>query len=598
MAGRIRDEDLEEVKRRSNLVEVAAEYMQVKRAGGGRFKALCPFHTEKTPSFSIDSARQLYHCFGCQEGGDVITLVSKLENLSFVEAVERLARRAGVDLRYEQVSPADRAMHKRRMRMVEAHRLAAAMYHDLLKRSDEAADARTYLLQQRRFSKETLEAFSVGFSPRAWDTLVKHLRAKGFPDDEQVAAGLAMQREGGGLIDRFRGRVMFPIFDITGEPVAFGARRMGDQGPKYLNSAESPVYKKGQVLYALDRAKAGIVRESKALIVEGYTDVIALHQAGLPLAVATCGTALGLDHLKMLQRFTQQVVLSLDADEAGGTAAERTYEQMVGEAQQMGLSLKIVLMPQGDDPADTVNKQGPEAFRALVDGAVPLLEFVLKREADRYAVGDPEVRARALASGLRILAKTDNEVTRNEYARRLSDWIKVDPNVLHIELEKVMRTGTVPKATTDNVLKRSSGQVRLEKEAIKLALQFPPLVKPYLEDTEPDLFSVPSHREIWSALAEGVDVDLLPDRLTTAEARRTFTELAVQPPAGEATDRLAAELFTRLREFVLTRKIDDIKLRLQRINPIERADEHRAMFTELIDLEMRKRRLTEPLDED
>jgi DNA primase len=598
-AGRIRDADLEEVRRRANLIDVASEYMQVKRAGR-LYKALCPFHAEKTPSLSLDPAKNLYHCFGCQEGGDVIRLVEKLENVSFVEAIERLARMTGVDLHYEQLSEADRSAQRRRARLVEAHREAAVFYHETLKRAPEAADARTYLLQQRAFTKETLEEFQVGFSLPKWDALVGHLKGKGFAEAEVAEAGLGARRQDGGLVDRFRARVMFPIFDLTGDAVAFGARRMGDgEGPKYLNSAESPIYKKAQVLYAMNRAKGEIVKSGRGLIVEGYTDVIALHQAGIREAVATCGTALGLDHLRALQRFTQDLILSLDADEAGGAAAERTYDQMIGDAQQMGLTLRVVLMPPGDDPADSVAKAGPDGFRALIEVAVPLLEFVLRREAERYAVGDPEVQARALASGLRLLAKTESEVVRREYARRLSGWIKVDANIIFVELERIMRTGTSPKAMTEVVLKRSSGQVRLEREALKLAIQQPRGVKAASEDMGPEFFSVPAHRAIWAALRKGTDPTLLAESFDDDATRKQFTQLAVEgiPVDGDLTDdvieRLALEVFSRLKESVLSRQIEELKPQLQRLNPLDSPKEHDEMFARLLDLQRQKRELTE-----
>ncbi len=590
--GRIRDEDVEEVRRRAGLIEIAGEYMQVKRAGR-LYKALCPFHNEKSPSLSLDPAKQLFYCFGCHEGGDVYRLIQKLESLSFTESVEHLARKVGYEVRHEQLSAADRAILKRRARLIDAHRAAAAFYHETLKKSSEAADARAYLITQRAFSTETLERFQVGFSPSTWDALCKHLRSQGFTEEELIAAGLASRRQEGGIIDRFRGRVMFPICDLTGEHVAFGARRMGDgDGPKYLNSAESPIYKKGQVLYALNWAKADIVKGARALIVEGYTDVIALHQAGLTDAVATCGTALGLEHLRTLQRFTQKLTLSLDADEAGGTAAERTYDQLIGDAQQMGLSLKVVLMPKGDDPADSVKKVGADGFLGLVEGAVPLLEFVLKREADRYTVGDPEVRSRALAAGVRILAKTSDEVVWTEYARRLSGWIKVDPDTLFLEVRKARRAGAPPRAIAESMLKRSSKEVRLEKEALKLAIQFPALVKAQLDDTSIDTFSVPSHRAIWQEIMDSGDASALADT-PDEHIRRAYTELAVQPVTGEVTERLVAEVFIRLKEFVLARQIDELKTTLQRINPLDEPQEHERLFAELIELEREKRALSE-----
>ena len=598
-AGRIRDTDLEEVRRRANLIEVASEYMQVKRAGR-LYKALCPFHAEKTPSFSLDPAKGLWHCFGCGEGGDTIRLIEKIENLSFVEAIERLAQMTGVDLHYEQLSDADRAAHRRRARLVDAHREAAAYYHETLKRASEASDARAYLLQQRGFSKETLEQFQVGFSLPKWDALVTHLKGKGFAEQEIADAGLGARRQDGGLVDRFRGRVMFPIQDLTGGPVAFGARKMGNEdGPKYLNSAESPIYKKSQVLYALNRAKGEIVKTGRGLIVEGYTDVIALHQAGIQTAVATCGTALGLEHLRALQRFTQDVVLSLDADEAGGLAAERTYDQMIGDAQQMGVTLRVVVMPPGDDPADSVAKTGAEGFHALVEKAVPLLEFVLKREAARYSVGDAEVQARALTSGLRLLAKTDNSVIRREAGRLFSGWIRVDPDIIFVELEKTMRTGTTSRSSTGTILRRASGQVRLEREALRLALQQQRVVKARMEDVSTDFFSVPAHRTIWAALLKGTDPALLAETLEDDDARRIATQLAVEPVPldgdidDEAVERLAIAVFSRLKEFVLSREIEQLTPQLQRLNPVENPKEHDELFARLLELQRQKRELTQ-----
>ena len=591
--GRILDTDVEEVRRRSDLVQIASEYMQVRKAGR-LYKALCPFHQEKTPSFSIDPAKGLYFCHGCQQGGDVISLVSKLESLSFVETIERLARRAGLELHYEQRSPAERQAHKRRLRLVDAHRAAMELYHRELLSSDEAAEARDYL-KGRTIHKEQAERFSIGYSPNKWDWLVSRLRKRGFVDQEMVDAGLASKTQDGRVVDRFRGRVMFPIFEVTGDPVAFGARRLreDDEGPKYLNSAESPIYKKGQVLYALNWAKGEIVKTGRALVCEGYTDVIALQMAGLGDAVATCGTALGLEHLRTLQRFTKDVRLSLDSDEAGLKAAERTYDQLIGDAQAMDLTLRVVQMPQGYDPADAVAKLGAEAVRELVDRAVPLLEIALRREVQRYTLGDPEVKERALAACLRILAKTDNRNTQDEYIRRLSDWVKIrDPNVLYVELAKVMETGVVPKATTQTVLRRSSAQVRLEREALKLALQFPAYAKAHVADTGPEFFSVPSHRAVWTEFAEGKDVGGAGSKIDE-DARAVVTELSVQPVDGEVNDELVADIFLRLKEFVLTRQIEQVKTRLQALNPTTHEAEHWALYQELIELERAKRALNE-----
>jgi len=316
-------------------------------------------------------------------------------------------------------------------------------------------------------------------------------------------------------------------------------------------------------------------------------------------AVATCGTALGIDHLRTLQRFTQDLILSLDSDEAGGTAAERLYDQMIGDAQQMGLTLRVVVMPKGDDPADSVVRLGADGFRGLVADAVSLLEFVLQREAARYAVGDPEVQARALTSGLRLLARTEKENIRNEAVRRFSGWIKVDPNIVFVELGRVMRTGASTATTTGTILRRSSGQVRLEREALKLAIQHQRVVKAVTEDFGPEFFSVPAHQAIWKALKKGTDAALLSESLDDDVARRTVTQLAVEPipVAGDQRDdvieRLAQEVFTRLKESVLSRQIEELKSRLQRVNPLEAPQEHESLFAELIEMEGTRRRLNQ-----
>ncbi|MCA1830706.1 MAG: DNA primase [Actinobacteria bacterium] len=594
MKGRIRDDDVQEVRRRSNLVDVAAEYMQVRRAGR-QFRALCPFHSEKTPSFYMDPAKQLYNCHGCHEGGDVITLVEKLENLSFVEAIERLARRAGFELRYEQLSDSDRKAFRRRARLIDAHRAAVEWYHAVLLTDDAASDARTYL-KSRGFGKETAVQFRIGFSKPG---LASALKRQGFTDAELSDAGLASRAPDGSLSDRFRNRVMFPIFDVTGEPVAFGARRMRDtdQGPKYLNSAESPIYKKAHMLYALNWAKGEVVKSGRAVLVEGYTDVIALHQAGITEAVATCGTALGLEHLRTLQRFLGekgQFVFALDMDDAGQAASEKTFEQFASWAEDLRVLFRIARMPSGKDPADAIATLGPDGFRALVEDAPPLLEVALRREAERYNVGDPELRARALAACVRLLSRSSYHLAvRDEYARRLSDWIRVDPNVLFLELNKAEQTGVAPKAVADSVLKRSSGQVRLEKEALRIAIHDPVLAKQSADDVDPAFFSVPAHRAIWTALASGSD----PASSDDADVRKAYTSLAVQAPEGEVNERQATEVFARLKGAVLTRQVDDLKQELQRLNPIEEKNTYDLLFVRLIDLEREKRALLKPDDE-
>ena len=322
MAGRIRDESIAQVREVTDIVVLVGEYVALRPAGGTRMKGLCPFHQEKTPSLTVDSSRQHYHCFGCSEGGDVIDFLRKQEALSFIEAVERLAQRAGIELRYEGRSAGDRGSLGRKSRLVAAHAEAVAFYHRVLLESPDAKPARDYL-RSRGFDRATAERFRLGWAPAgSWEALVTHLRGKGFRPEELTEAGLA--RTGSrGLRDTFHARVLFPIFDIGGEPVAFGGRLLdGDgQAPKYVNTAETPVWYKGRTLYALNWAKVAIVQGGFAVVVEGYTDVIACHRAGVPQAVATCGTALRGEHFKLLSRFTDKVVLAFDADAAGSKAA-------------------------------------------------------------------------------------------------------------------------------------------------------------------------------------------------------------------------------------------------------------------------------------
>ncbi|MEI6365085.1 MAG: DNA primase, partial [Actinomycetes bacterium] len=301
MAGRIRDEDVALVRERSKVDEVVGEYVTLKRAGGASLKGLCPFHDEKSPSFNVNAARGYWHCFGCGEGGDVISFIIKMDHLSFAEAVEKLAHRSGVQLRYEESGTAPNRQKGERTRLVEAHAEAEKFYQAQLA-TDQAKTGRDFLTE-RGFDAQAAASFGVGYSPQGWDGLITHLRAKGFQDREILTAGLAVEGQRG-LYDRFRGRLMWPIRDLAGDTVGFGARKLydDDQGPKYLNTPETPIYKKSQVLYGLDVAKRDVARSRQAVVVEGYTDVMACHLAGVTTAVATCGTAFGSEHIKVLRR--------------------------------------------------------------------------------------------------------------------------------------------------------------------------------------------------------------------------------------------------------------------------------------------------------
>lgn len=589
LKGRISDTDLEEVRRRAGIVDVLGEYMSLKQAGR-TWKGLCPFHAEKTPSFTVDPAKSVWYCFGCSKGGDVISFVAELEQLNFVETVERLANKTGVTLHYEQLSPADRERSKQKSRLIEAHREAVAFYVQALKKSPEAKAARDYL-EQRKMKPETIERFGVGYSPDKWDSLVKHLKGKGFKDEELVAAGLATRTDRGGLIDRFRGRVMFPIYDLTGDPRAFGARTLkADAGPKYLNSAETPIYKKGTILYALNWAKAEVTKSDVAIVVEGYTDVMALHQEGIPIAVASCGTALNVEHFQTLSRFTRHVMIALDADQAGRQAAERAVEQAFLGAQERDMELRVLTLPAGQDPADFATTQGGAAFREAMTGSAPVVRFRLESRLADLDTSEPEGQARALRISVPVLAQVRDEVVRREYSRWLADRARLDYDMVFTATSKAI-TGA-PVAATSATIKRSSPQARLEHEAIKVALQYPDKADEYLDLIEPSDFSLKATRELWTLLQQGTTD---PARLAETSGGLA-TRLAIERIEGhESTseppaDRLVEEIFTRLQEFALTRQITEVKSRLEKLNPIADPNAYDALFKELIGLEGARRR--------
>lgn len=413
-------DDIDKVRQATDLVEMVGAVTKVKRSGRS-FMAICPFHEEKSPSLSLDPARGLYHCFGCQKGGDVFTFLAETQGLDFNEAVEELARRAGIQL--EADPGADRRRGRRRT-LHDAVRRAIEFYHQRLKTAPDAGQARAYL-RGRGYDGDVVDDYRIGYAPPGWDTLVKEFRAGGISEQVMVDAGLARRGRGGRVYDYFRDRVMFPIHDVRGEPVGFGGRILGGEGAKYLNSPDSAVYAKSRLLYGLDRARSAISRSGRAVVVEGYTDVIALHGAGVPEAIATCGTALTEDHFDLLRRFGEQVVLAFDADSAGAEAARRTSE--LAAPVRLDLDVRVGVMPDGGDPADLVQAGRDDDVRAALDQALPLLEFVLRREFDRIDLGEPEGKARALRRAAEFVPRITDGVVRGEYEKLVAQLTRIDP---------------------------------------------------------------------------------------------------------------------------------------------------------------------------
>ena len=615
---RIPDEDIARVREASPIESVVGDYVQLRSAGGGELKGLCPFHEEKSPSFHLTPARGLYHCFGCGVGGDTIDFVMRIEHLSFAESVERLAQRAGIEIRYEQGGSGTRGGHGgQRTRLVAAHRAAVEFYAARLADDPTAKPARVFLAE-RGFDDEAAKAYGVGYSPDSWDALVKHLAAQGFSREESIAAGLVSQTQRG-IVDRFRGRLMFPIRDNTGDPIGFGARALkeGDQ-PKYLNTPETALYKKSHVLYGLDKARLEIGRRAQAVVVEGYTDVMACHLAGVPTAVATCGTSLTADHISMLRRllmdqdeFRGEVVFTFDGDNAGQRAALKVFEEDARFVTQTFVAVE----PAGMDPCELRLAKGDAAVRDLVARRIPLFEFKLRSELDRYDLETAEGRVRGLAACAPIVASIRDRSLRPEYARRLAGWLGLPVDDVMARVSEAASRGPAPEAQAAPAPqaptrpKPEDPELKAERESLKSVIQSPGLVGPVWDTLDPGLFTHPAYRACHDAIKDaggvrsfgaasgGVQgfVGRVRDSARDDDVRSLLTELAVEPLRTDDPNRPAyvRQQVARLQEMGLTRRITETKSRLQRLNPVEQPEKYNALFSELVDMQARQRALRE-----
>jgi DNA primase len=628
MAGRIRDDDIALVRERVRIDEVVREYVQLRNAGGGSLKGLCPFHDERSPSFHVTPARGYFHCFGCGEGGDVITFLMKLDHLTFAEAVEKLATKAGVQLRYEEGGVNPQRQQGQRTRLVEAHRLAAEFFVEQLSASPEAEVGRTFL-KERGFDRQAAEKFGVGFAPQSWNALTDVLKAKGFSEQEILTAGLAAEGNRGAY-DRFRGRLVWPIRDMGGDVVGFGARKLleDDQGPKYLNTPETPIYKKSQVLYGIDLAKREIARRQQAVVVEGYTDVMACHLAGVETAVATCGTAFGGEHIKLLRRllmdqneFRGEVVFTFDGDAAGQKAALKAFE----DDQKFVAQTFVAVEPTGLDPCDLRLQHGDESVRELVARRQPLFEFAIRTTLRGFDLDTAEGQVGALRATAPLIARMRDGALRPQYARRLAGWLGMETEPV---LEAVRTAERNPRAGQQQPLRQSAREtdrqpdepatpasfgrhdprdpvLQVEREALKLALQQPALVGPVFDGVEATAFSAEPYRLVHAAVVEagGIGAGIVGEAWVTAvreasaddRVRNLVTELAVEPLHADDTPdvRYAHSIVARLEELLATRRLTELKSKLQRINPVEEADEHNRLFGELVALEAYRRGLRE-----
>jgi DNA primase len=543
----IADEDVARVRAASDLVALASEHIALKKVGR-RFVGLCPFHAEKTPSFSVNAEEGLWYCFGCQARGDVITFVREVEHLDFVGAVERLAARAGIELRYDDAVTTRE--HQRRTRLVDAMRRAVDWYHDRLVRGPDAGPARRYL-RQRGYDRDVVEQFSLGWAPDEWDGLCRSLS---LPDDVVRDTGLGFVNRRNRLQDSFRARLMFPIFDVKGDPVAFGGRVLpgGEAGqPKYKNSADTPIYSKSRVLYGLNWGKSEVVAAGEVIVCEGYTDVIAFTLAGLPRAVATCGTALADEHFRILKNFARRVVLAYDADAAGQAAAERFYEW----EQRYEVDIAVAALRPGSDPAD-IARDDPAALKTAVEEARPFLAFRIDRQLAAADMRSPEGRARAAEGALAAIREHPSELVRDQYVMQVADRCRLDPDRLRAELASAGRVTADRRARDGRSppprVRTSEGP---ELEALRLAIHRPEALAGRLHDA---LFGDEVHAAAFRALAasstlhEAIEaaepeVAALLQRLAVEESEADPDDVVART-VEEAAKRVIAALERRARE--------------------------------------------------
>ena len=609
MAGRINDADVQTLRERANLAAVVGDYTALKRSGS-RLRGLCPFHDERTPSFFVDPARGFFHCFGCDAGGDVYDFLQQIEALTFPEAVERLARLEGVTLRYEELSPGQRRALGRRTRLVECLGEANAFFRAQLTGAT-GGDARTYLVG-RGLTQQIAEHFELGWAPDAWDATVRHLASQGFGQQEIADAGLAT-RGRSGLVDRFRGRVIFPIYDASGrDVVAFGGRIVPNvelrtegrdqRAPKYINSPETEVYRKSRVLYGLNWARADIQRRDTAVVVEGYLDVIAMHQAGATHTVATCGTALTAEHFGQLEKFARRVILALDADDAGFQAADRARALAVEQGVR---EVGVLSLPAGEDPADLASR-GPDLVDEALAGTATAVEFQIAYLLAEADTDTPEAQVAAYRRTFPLLTQLDDRFLRYSYIRDIvAPAVRLSADLIERELDAQIVAGTAAGGSRRfdppvDAVQAAGGQprdpqLRLERAVLQAAIQNPEVAVDGWDDVTADDFVADASRTLFAALTDrpwtglGDVLERLPDDQTRARIRA----LAVAPPTTPPDPHKLAENVMRLRAATLARRIAAVRAQMVRLNAVVDGDRVRELSAELDRLERDRRALRE-----
>ena len=617
--GRIPDADVSAIRDKIRIEDLVGDYVQLRRAGADSLKGLCPFHDEKSPSFHVRPNHGHFHCFGCGEGGDVYAFVQKMEHVSFVEAVELLADRIGHAVSYTGGGTSVQRDRGSRSRLVTANAAAQEFYSAALE-SDEAAPARKYLTD-RNFDAAAARQFGCGFAPAGWDTLTKHMIRKGFEFSELEAAGLS--REGRrGPMDRFHRRLLWPIRGASSETVGFGARRIFEDDPitaKYVNTPETVLYKKSAVLFGIDLAKRDIAKGHQAVVVEGYTDVMAMHAAGVTTAVASCGTAFGDEHLSMLRRlmmddkfFRGELIYVFDGDAAGQAAALKAF---AGEQNLAGQSF-VAVAADGMDPCDLRLASGDGALRDLVARRTPLFEFAIRTTLASYDLDNAEGRVNALRECTPIVAQIKDPTLRDEYARQLAGWVgwaDVAQVISRVRGEAGRKPGSRPARGTrqDSPVPAASRPdprdptLWPQREALKAALQYPALAGPVFDALTVESFTHPGYAAVRTAVgaAGGVAagltgaqwIETVREQAGAAAVEGLVTELGVETIKvdEDRLPRYIGGVLARLQEVWVGRQVAEIKSRLQRMSPVEQGEEYHAMFGDLVALEAYRRSLLE-----
>lgn len=634
MAGLIRREDIDEVRSRTDIREIVEGYVTLKSAGIGSFKGLCPFHDERTPSFHVRPQMGTYHCFGCGESGDVISFVMEMDHTSFTETVEKLAARINYELHYEQGSGPDREQVGKRQRLLDAHKVAAEFFQRNLY-TPAAVEAQKFM-GGRGFDPATCQKFAVGYAPKGWDNLLKFMHSRGFTDDE--LRGTGMFSEGNrGLYDRFRGRVMWPIRGLGGETIGFGARRLydDDQGPKYLNTPETALYKKSQVLYGIDLAKRNIAKQKQIVLVEGYTDVMAAHLAGIETAVATSGTAFGEGHIKVIRRLMGddgsggEVIFTFDGDAAGQKAALSAFE----EDQRFVAQTYVAVADEGMDPCDLRLAKGDAAVRSLINSRRPLFEFAIDSTLRSYDMTTLEGRVRGMRAIAPIIAGIKDSSLRPAYIRRVSGqlgldmdevqravtWAVQNPQVSARERARIAEEERVKAAEEQQMLSSSPDAfeqpdlsdpvARMEREALEVIVQVPQLLA--LEQWQ-QLTQVQFRYRMHEGVAQGVigaASTIAPEpgaiwvntvrSFAPEQSHALLAELTVSPIPASSQEQLARyvhDILNRLFEQQINRQKSDLLMQLQLLNADASPEEFQRIQRELMQLELQRRRIMEGQD--